>query len=292
MQTIGERLEEARKRKGVSLREAAEATKIRGDYLQKLEANKFDIGLSPIYLRGFLRGYAHYLGLPANKLVSDFDDLDADSSHPGRSVNREVYGRMEFGSAADAPVRAETSTPAADTVHKPASHKPTPRSAPRAASKNLGKLPIGDAPSDRALLLHLLKPVGLVVLVIVAAGWGLSSLVSPKPKTAAAAPAVAHSAPTETPAAPQSAPATQFVIIALDAVSVQVWKENADANYGPVLLPLTTLRKGDKQTVSRTGPVYIQATAAEKIQIDAGAVHMLPGASPYNIKGNQPFELK
>ena len=33
MQTIGEKLEEARKRKGVSVREAAETTKIRGDYL-------------------------------------------------------------------------------------------------------------------------------------------------------------------------------------------------------------------------------------------------------------------
>ena len=43
MQTIGERLEEARKRKGISIREAAENTKIRGDYLQKFEANTFDI---------------------------------------------------------------------------------------------------------------------------------------------------------------------------------------------------------------------------------------------------------
>ena len=34
MQSIGERLEEARKRKGISLREAAEATKIRSDFLR------------------------------------------------------------------------------------------------------------------------------------------------------------------------------------------------------------------------------------------------------------------
>ena len=58
MQTIGERLEEARKRKGVSIREAADATKIRGDYLQKFESNQFDIGLTEIYVRGFLRNYA------------------------------------------------------------------------------------------------------------------------------------------------------------------------------------------------------------------------------------------
>ena len=61
MQTIGERLEEARKRKGISIREAAEATKIRGDYLHKYESNQFDIKLPEIYVRGFLRTYANYL---------------------------------------------------------------------------------------------------------------------------------------------------------------------------------------------------------------------------------------
>ncbi|MDP5080533.1 MAG: helix-turn-helix domain-containing protein, partial [Opitutales bacterium] len=45
MQSIGERLEEARKRKGISLREAAEATKIRGDFLGYFEQNKFDFEL-------------------------------------------------------------------------------------------------------------------------------------------------------------------------------------------------------------------------------------------------------
>ncbi len=64
MQTIGERLEDARKKKGISIREAAEATKIRGEYLQKFEGNQFEIGLTDIYTRGFLRGYANYLRIP------------------------------------------------------------------------------------------------------------------------------------------------------------------------------------------------------------------------------------
>ena len=71
MQTIGERLEEARKKKGISIREAAEATKIRGDYLQKFEGNHFDIGLTEIYTRGFLRNYASFLKLPADRLLND-----------------------------------------------------------------------------------------------------------------------------------------------------------------------------------------------------------------------------
>ncbi len=42
MQTLGERLQEARQRLGVTLREAAEFTKIRTDYLQSMEANQFE----------------------------------------------------------------------------------------------------------------------------------------------------------------------------------------------------------------------------------------------------------
>lgn len=72
MQTIGERLEEARKRKGISIREAAEATKIRGDYLHKFESNQFDIKLPEIYVRGFIRLYAVFLKLPGDKFVTDY----------------------------------------------------------------------------------------------------------------------------------------------------------------------------------------------------------------------------
>jgi cytoskeleton protein RodZ len=97
MQTIGERLEEARKRKGISIREAAEATKIRGDYLHKFESNQFDIKLPEIYVRGFIRIYANFLKLPGDKLVNDYLSLgigEGGRSH-GRGLNREIYGKME-----------------------------------------------------------------------------------------------------------------------------------------------------------------------------------------------------
>jgi cytoskeletal protein RodZ len=97
MQTIGERLEEARKRKGISVREAAETTKIRGDYLQKFEANSFDIDLPALYIRGFLRAYAHYLELDPEKILADFTSLLASEGKPGKREGREVYGRMDFG---------------------------------------------------------------------------------------------------------------------------------------------------------------------------------------------------
>lgn len=97
MQTLGERLEEARKRKGISIREAAEATKIRGDYLQKFEANSFDFDLPPLYVRGFMRTYAKFLELDPQRLVAEFDTLMVDEGRAPRRETRENYGRVEFG---------------------------------------------------------------------------------------------------------------------------------------------------------------------------------------------------
>jgi cytoskeleton protein RodZ len=103
MQTIGERLEEARKRKGISIREAAEATKIRSDYLQKFEANTFDLDLPALYIKGFVRSYARYLDLDAGRLMQDFGAAQAGEGKAPRRESREVYGRVDF---TETPARA------------------------------------------------------------------------------------------------------------------------------------------------------------------------------------------
>ena len=101
MQTIGERLEEARKRKGISIREAAEHTKVRGDYLQKFEANTFDLSLPPLYIRGFVRSYARFLDLDADAFLKDYDAAIASEGRAVRRETREVYGRVDFGGGGD-----------------------------------------------------------------------------------------------------------------------------------------------------------------------------------------------
>lgn len=111
--TIGERLEEARKRRGVSIREAAEATKIRGDYLTALEDGSFNIPLPEIYIRGFLRNYGRYLRLDAEKLLTDYEARRRGKTMPPMAVpsgstaaaGRESMGRMEIGDETAAPVR-------------------------------------------------------------------------------------------------------------------------------------------------------------------------------------------
>ncbi|NBX01222.1 hypothetical protein EBR11_01645 [bacterium] len=84
MQTLGEKLQEARQRLGVTIREAAEVTKLRTDYLQAMEANQFEsIPLADVYKRGFVKLYARYLRLDDEKACADYN-----SHHAARVARR------------------------------------------------------------------------------------------------------------------------------------------------------------------------------------------------------------
>jgi cytoskeleton protein RodZ len=160
MQTIGERLEEARKKKGISIREAAEATKIRGEYLQKFEGNQFEIGLTDIYTRGFLRGYANYLRIPSDRLLSDYTALRGGEPRV-RQPSREVYGRMDLAiSSADERGEAQAEAVASESVQRPQTRFQRP-------GENLPKAP----PIDPALVFKGgIISRGPVVLVLAASG--------------------------------------------------------------------------------------------------------------------------
>lgn len=75
MASIGQKLEEARNRKGISIREAEEATKIRGHFLASFEKDVFDVELPPVYLSGFLKNYARFLGLDPEAVLAELDVL-------------------------------------------------------------------------------------------------------------------------------------------------------------------------------------------------------------------------
>lgn len=77
-QRIGETLRAARLAKGVSLEEAAAATRIRRSALQALESDEFDALPASVYTRGFLVNYARYLGLIAEEIVEEFDRQQRD----------------------------------------------------------------------------------------------------------------------------------------------------------------------------------------------------------------------
>jgi cytoskeleton protein RodZ len=95
MESIGERFEEARKRKGISLREAAEATKIRGDFLAYFEQDKFDFELPDLYKRGFIKNYARYLKLDPDKALADYIAGQLSKSRLGKKNGSELFGSMD-----------------------------------------------------------------------------------------------------------------------------------------------------------------------------------------------------
>ena len=73
---IGRSLKWARTERGLRLWQVEEATKIRARYLQDLERENFDV-LPAVYVLGFLKTYADYLGLNGEALSRQLKDRQA-----------------------------------------------------------------------------------------------------------------------------------------------------------------------------------------------------------------------
>ena len=66
---FGNALIEARKARGLTLRDVERDTRISTKYLQALEEGHLEVLPAPVYARAFTRTYAQYLGLDAPQLV-------------------------------------------------------------------------------------------------------------------------------------------------------------------------------------------------------------------------------
>jgi cytoskeleton protein RodZ len=71
---IGQILEKARKERGLTLDEVENATKIRKRYLSGLEREDFGVLPDAVYVQGFLKTYANYLGLDGEELSRELKD--------------------------------------------------------------------------------------------------------------------------------------------------------------------------------------------------------------------------
>jgi transcriptional regulator with XRE-family HTH domain len=244
MQTIGERLEEARKKKGISIREAAEATKIRGEFLQNFEGNHFDIGLTEIYTRGFLRNYANFLKLPADRVLNDYAALGRGDVKP-RQPAREVYGRMDITVA---------TTEAGDRTPPPP-EPPPPEPSPANRGPQRGRtgssLPTGP---DPAVVFKYMKIAGAVVIVVLLF-WILKALFfnggsSPGARSGQ----TVSRGPT-------------FGLVALSPVQVTVRKKNPDGSEGEFLFS-GLVSPGETKLVSRPGAVFIETNFPENLMLE------------------------
>lgn len=72
--TLGQKLRAKRQREQVTLEEAEAATQVRAKFLEALEKNDFLSLPSDVYTIGFLERYASFLGLPKEKIISQFKE--------------------------------------------------------------------------------------------------------------------------------------------------------------------------------------------------------------------------
>lgn len=228
MQTLGQRLEEARKRKGISIREAAEATKIRGDYLQKFEAGSFDFDLPALYVRGFVRNYARHLDLDASRLVAEFDQLMAESGRAPRREVRENFGRVEFNGEGES-----------------------------AGSRPRGTL-------DPLLLKYLVFGGGaIVLLLLILIAVNLFSSDAPA-RPAAKAPGSSEAAAPARPGGDGGTSAAQVVTLtALDSTRVKVVRV-ADES----VVFDGTLARGESRSIAKTGVLRVTVEDRTKLRLE------------------------
>lgn len=70
--SVGEVFKQRRQEMNLSLKEIENATSIRVAHLQAIEEGEMSKLISPVYAQGFVRQYANYLGIDADKLVKEY----------------------------------------------------------------------------------------------------------------------------------------------------------------------------------------------------------------------------
>jgi len=272
MQNVGDRLAEARKRLGIALREASEATKIRTDYLMAMENGSFEFSLPEIYKIGFLKIYARFLKLDADKLAADYA---TQFTGAGRG-DRDNLGRM------DAPGGV----------------------APGGAAAR--ETPAGEYDAERAknqmAMFRLMVFLGFALVVLVLLIIGLEKLLNggasgDNPgKVANAAvgnttgPDAATPAPATAPTASTTPPAPallKFVFTATGNItSLQVTQRD-----GRQSLYNKALNKGESLPLSSKGPVEINVSEVKflTIQVNGGPAQGIAGGNHQALAGPLDF---
>ena len=279
MDTLGSRLEEARKGKGVSLREASEATKIRMEYLSQFEGDDFDIPLPPIYQRGFVKIYARYLGEDPTWFAGEIQArLNRSQSFSHRSEGRSSLGQMDLSSrrrAAAAPPVEGGGVAVEDAPEpggEPSRWKIPQMRMPSFGSKTRRVDPEYDEfeetgePLDRTFYLKVAVIVGSVTVAVVLM-IALVKLVFAGGEEESANPDPGNgSEQAEVVGASEGAPPPASEII-VRAVGGPTWVQVRSAGTDEVL-ERTRLDAGQSRTIPVDGEVLVQYTQGENLEVE------------------------
>ncbi len=170
---LGEQLRRARETKSLTLEEAEKATGIRKRYLQAMEEGRFDAMPGELQARGFLKSYANYVGLGAEKAMTLYENLG--HAAPAAPVSPQPDPPNWAGSRAGAfkpippsvklqgPVQSSRPSPAPQAGPMPQRVAPTTQSAKPASTI---ETPRGQFELPSWLTLEMVLVAIAVVLVI------------------------------------------------------------------------------------------------------------------------------
>ena len=261
-------------------REAAEATKIRGDFIDSIEQNKFDFDLPDIYKRGFLKNYARYLKLDPEKILADYNAQQLSQSRLAKKDGgNEWFGHMELkrrDSPTEASAEPETTEPA--TERAPSLGRIKAKSAPE------HEAPADDQDendSDKTFYLKVgLIFVGTLALVFVIFGliWAVLGNGSDEPEIQDTPELRDNSSASEilTGGATNQPEATGDAVTLTASGNVYVLVKQQDDNTE---LFRKTMSEGETVTLEKDGPVDILFTAGEFLTIEHDGERMRPSSS-------------
>ena len=217
MQTVGEILRSEREKRGLTVKDIEAATSIRALYIQAIEEGNYGIAPGEVYLKGFIRNYAAYLGLDSQQMLETYKQS---KNPPPPEPEPEQSGT-------------------ADPI------KPSDRRRENRANRNVQNVQTGKSGQTTSTAKWL--GIALGVAIIAGAGWWYASAaqkpLNPPPQQAPI-PAPAPVQPSASPAAPVTPVKTKPVIITVkitDDCWAQVFADSKEVYEG-------LLKSGESRT--------------------------------------------
>ncbi len=97
VETIDKELQSILLSKKISIEKVSEETKISKKYLIAIEEDDYTVFPARIYLVGFIKMYAHYLGLDYDQILRNFNNQEqgASSLSAGSALNAKIPKKKE-----------------------------------------------------------------------------------------------------------------------------------------------------------------------------------------------------
>ena len=275
---------QARTEKGVSVREAADATRLRADVIENMESGAFDYKLPEIYKRGFLRIYAAYLRLNVDEILAEYA-AELSRGNFEDAKRRNILSRVATAAAS---ATANVAAGQREFTPPPASVESRFENFDRQESEAES-----ETPDNSSKFIKLAAIFGGVILLVVVIVLIVSSAVSRNAPEENPDVQINANMPTQ-PAAPVSQAtaaasndiARPELVLAITALSDTLVYPDiktpdgkpADAIYtGP-------LQAGERREFRSVVPLMVKLTDAERVKIERnGAALDLKGAKGLNL---------